>query len=235
MPQIAKWLLFICSFSTLIAVSPAVGREFPSDSEHRGIVKYDPYEVFPENRLGNAVYQNGQLLISEPNKAITHILPLPNEGRFLYVSQDETGKLEVGLKMLDTDLKPRITEVAPGIFYAVFVTEGIVYKKIYRVIQNNSVVDLLPSSKTADGVTPGKVGVLFFHVASMNRPTTEGGQTEFALRLHLVLFEEERLRHLDYPVTNTLPNLKLSWIDETSASFTLADGREEVLSIAQFQ
>ena len=219
-----------------MASTAMAGREFPSDSDHKGIIKFDAYEVFPENREGNAVYQDQKIILSEPGKTITHVLPLPEEGRFLYVTRDETGKMNLGVKLKDTDLKPRITEFGHNVFFVVMVMNEVVYKKVYRVVQNNTVQDLLPSSKTADGVTAGKVGVLFYHVASINREGSTGsGTTDFNLRLHLVLFEEERLRHLDYPIINTLPSLKLDWEDETSASYTLADGRQETLSIAQFQ
>jgi len=186
--------------------------------------------------VGNAVYQDRKIILTEPDKAITHILPLPEPGRFIYVTQDEAGKLGLGVYTLNNEPQPRVTNVGSNIFFAVMVLNNVVYKKVYRITQNNTVADMLASSKTADGVTAGKVGVLFYHVASIIRGGRTGdGQDEFNLRLHLVLFEEERLRHLDYPVVNTLPSLKLAWEDETSASFTLADGRKEVLSIAQFQ
>ena len=73
-------------------------------------------------------------------------------------------------------------------------------------------MDVLPRSKTADGMTPGEFGLLFYHVSGAET-SEQDGQTiyQFNLKLHLLMYEEERLRNLDYPVTNTLPRLKLAW------------------------
>ncbi|MCZ6728306.1 MAG: hypothetical protein O7C61_01225, partial [SAR324 cluster bacterium] len=118
----------------------------------------------------------------------------------------------------------------------VIVMEEIVYKKICRIVQDDTIEDLLPRSKTADGVTAGEPGVLFYHVASANTVEQDGRTIyQFSLRLHLLLFNEERLRNLDYPIVNTLPRVKLSWKDDTSVEYQLADGTVEALSLAQFQ
>ena len=55
------------------------------------------------------------------------------------------------------------------------------------------------------------------------------------LGLHLVLFEEDGPRHLNYAVHNTLPKLALRWLDAARIEFRLANGNTEVLSVAQFQ
>ena len=230
-----SWLLglMLVSFS---ATPVLAQRELPSDSDHKGIVAFGAYEVFPENRVSNGIYLERKLLVTQAGKAITHVLPLPEDGRFLFVTRDEAGKIELGVKLKESDPTPRVNEMGNNVFYVVMVMNEVVYKKVYRVLQNNTVMDLLPGSKTADGVTTGKAGLFFYHVSSIIRGGSTGnGQDEFNLRLHLMLYEEERLRHLDYPIINTLPNLKVAWADETSAKVTLADGREETLSIAQFQ
>ena len=220
----------------LFSTPSQAARELPSDSDHRGIVSFGAFEVFPENRVNNAIYQEGRLLLTVPGQVIKHILPLAEEGRFAYLTQDEAGQSNIGIHMKPDDPKPKIKIIAPGIFFVVNVMEGVVYKKMYRVVQNDTIVDLLQGSKTADGAVAGKNGVMFYHVAGINRSEADGKPlTEFKLRLHLLLYDDERLRHLDYPLVNTLPSLKLAWENETSITYGLADGRMETLSIAQFQ
>lgn len=210
--------------------------EMSSDSDHKGIVSFGAYQVFPENRVDNAVYLNNRMVLSLPGQSIRYLLPLIKEGRFAYLATSETGERELGIYLPPTDPSPRVKGVAPGIYHAVIVMDGVVYKKIYRVLQNSVIVDLLPASKTADGLAVSSNGVLFFHVASASSSKVNGKRvSEFALRLHLVLFEEERLRHLDYPIINALPQLVLGWEDETTIKYTLSDGRTDTLSIAQFQ
>ena len=206
------------------------------DAEHKGIVPFGPYQIFPENRPGNAVYLNNRLVVSVPERAIVQVVPLPKEGRFAYLTQNVFGNAELGVYLPPTDPTPKVKKVAEGFYYVVMVIEGIVYKKLYRIVQDANIVDVLPRSKTADGVVAGEAGVLFYHVAGADT-TEQDGRTiyQFRLRLHVLLFQEERLRNLDYPVINTLPRLKLAWKNGSGVEYMLADGRVEVLSLAQFQ
>lgn len=235
MPSIRPALL-LALFALSLPALVFGGPELKTGPTNRGVVTYEPYQVFPENRPDNAVYLNNRMVLSAAGEAIVYLMPLPKEGRFAYLSQNAQGETNLHVFLPPTDPAPRIHKVADGVFYVVMVMEGIVYKKLFRVLQGNTVVDLLPSSKTADGATVGETGVLFYHVASVVRANSDGNpNTRFALRLHLVLFEEERLRNLDYPILNTLPSLKVRWLDPTSVEYEMADGRTETISIAQFQ
>ncbi len=163
------------------------------------------------------------------------MVPLPVERRFAYYALDPNGLGVLGVAVQEGDREPRVTEVAPGFFHVVTVLGGVVYKKLYRII-DNSILDLLPASKTADGATAGPAGVVFYHVASAIRQGEEGRTSSaFGLRLHLARFDDERTRHLDYLVTNGLPRLSMSWLDDTRIEIGLNDGRTEVISTAQFR
>jgi len=215
----------------------ALGAEqHPADQDHRGIVFFEPYQVFPEKRPGNGIYLRNRLLFTLPGHTLVYLLPLALEGRFVYLATDPGGRSVLGVFLLPTDRPPRVTRIAEDFYYAVIVVEEIVVKKMFRVMSNHSIADLLPQSKTADGVTPGVPGVAFYHVSTVERTIQNGRSVNrFGLRLHLALFSEERLRTLDYPVFNTLPSLTMTWADETTLQFALADGRVEAVSISQFQ
>ena len=204
--------------------------------EHKGIVKAGPYQMFPENRPGNGIYLKNHLLVSSPGNTIIQVLPLAKEGRFIYLTRDAAGQYKVGVRLTPSDPPPRLKRLADGLYYAVMVIEEVVYKKVYRVVQDGTIVDVLPRSKTADGMTAGGTGLLFYHVSGAETIEQDGRTIyQFALRLHLLMYQEERLRNLDYPVINTLPRLQLAWKNDASVEYTLADGRVEVLSTAQFQ
>ncbi len=237
--RFGKPVLNLALLLALAAGWPGTGAaspEFSSDSEHRGVVSIDAFQIFPENRPGNAVYLKNRLVVSLPEQTIVTIKPLPAEGRFVYLSRNVFGNTELGVHLPPTDPAPRVKKIAEGVYYAVMLMEGIAFKKVFRIVQENTIEDVLPTSKTADGITAGGRGLLFYHVASAST-TEEDGRTvyQFALRLHLLMYEEERLRNLDYPIINTLPRLKLAWKDDSSVQYQLADGRVEVLSLAQFQ
>jgi hypothetical protein len=229
-------LLGLCT-AILLALAPSgwAARELPTDPAHRGIVPFGPYQIFPENRPGNGVYLNNRLVLSVPEHTITGVKPLVKEGRFAYVVRSRFGGTELGVYLPTAEPPPRIKPIAEGFYHAVVVIDGTVYKKLFRLVRD-TIVDLLPNSKTADGMTVGAPGILFYHVSSVATEEQDGRLVnQFGLRLHLALFEEERLRHLDYPIMNTLPRLELAWNGDTGIEVRLADGRVEVLSISQFQ
>ena len=42
-------LLFVADFTRAVEI-------FSRDSEHKGVVEFEPYHIYPENRVGNAIY-----------------------------------------------------------------------------------------------------------------------------------------------------------------------------------
>jgi hypothetical protein len=200
-------------------------------STHRGVVSVGNYQIFPENRVNNGIYADSVLMLSLPGQTLVDVGTLPPKGRFVYLArQGETRT--VGVRSGAGDPPARIAEVSPGYFYVVTVLDGAAYKKLYRV-QGATLTDLLPQSKTADGVTVGEKGILFFHIGKADEP--EGAVPTFAIGLHLAVLGEARVRHLPNSLRNTLPTLKLKWLDDSTFQYTLADGTSETLSVSQFK
>lgn len=217
------------------AASAGAAEQFPSSPTHKGITKFAPYEVFPENRPGNAVYLDNRLIFDQPDLTIVDVVPLPVDGRFVYYALDAQGQGRVGVFTQTGDSKPRITKVTPDFYHVVVVLNGVVYKKLYRVV-GSDLQDLLPASKTVDGATAGPGGVVFYHVATAIN-TTEDGQSKrgFGLKLHLAPYGNGHVRSLSFLITNDQPSLALTWPDDTHVQVGLTDGRTQVFSLSQFQ
>ena len=107
--------------------------------------------------------------------------------------------------------------------------DGVVYNKIYRVI-DNKLLDLLPISKTADGVTLGPAGVAFFHVAASG---LDGNG--FGMRIHVAMFNEDKRRSLDLTIKNTLPRVNMKWVREDVLAYTLEDGTSTEVKLSEFK
>jgi hypothetical protein len=224
-------LLLGVPFAVLLG-GPAVAAEpLQTGPTHRGVVTVGNYQIFPENRAGNGIYADNVLMLSLPGQTLLDVGNLPPKGRFVYMArQGETRT--VGVRGGANDPPPRVTEVSPGYFYVVTVLDGAAYKKLYRV-QGATLTDLLPLSKTADGVTVGEKGILFFHIGKADEP--DGANPTFAIGVHLAVLGEARVRHLPKALQNTLPTLKMKWLDDARFEFTLADGTSETLNTSQFQ
>jgi len=209
--------------------------QFPSDPTHRGRVEVEAFQIFPENRPGNGVYQKDVLLLSVKGVTISDLIPLEGEGQFAYLGRDSAGEVQIGVRLIEGAPPPRVRKIAPGFFHIAYIVEGAGYKKLFREFEGK-LMNVLPYSRTADGAVPGNKGVLFYHVANAENEEINGEvRTRFAMRVHLALFEEERLRSLNYSVYNARPSLTLSWIDDNRVQMGLAEGKVESISTAQFQ
>ncbi len=205
----------------------------PAGPTHRGIVPSGTYQIFPENRPGNGVYEEGVLVFSLPDDIIVSVAGLAPQGRFIYVARTGQQQRTLAVHMQPRDPTPRMTEISKGYVYVVGGLDGVGYKKFFRV-QDRSVVDLLTASRTADGLTVGAKGIAFYHV-NRAEPAPDGTGQRFGLRLHLALFGQERARHLGQDILNAKPALKLAWLDDSTLQVTLADGSTRTVEIAEFR
>lgn len=215
-----------------VPIPPSAAAEpLSAGPANRGVVNVGSYQIFPENRPGNAVYGENVLLLSLPGQVIQDVAALPAKNRFIYLARQGESRT-VAVRNGANDPPPRVTEVSPGYYFVVTVLDGVAYKKLLRVT-GASLVDLLPLSKTADGVTVGPKGLLFFHIGKAE-PRADG-TSMYSLGIHFAPFDENRVRHLPEPVQSTQPSLAFKWLDDSRFRFTLADGTATTLSTADLK
>lgn len=234
----ATWLRAVfLSMALGLALAGRIGAQpLSTGPTHKGIVSAGPYQIFPENRPGNGVYLDGTLLLALPGQTILSVAQIGPGGRFFYVARGAEGKRAVGVNVLPGDAQPRVSEPAPGYRYVVSGFEGQGYKKFLRVTET-VVTDLLPMSHTADGLTKGPQGILFFHVGSTagSIPSEAMPAGQYGIRLHWLNLTAGNVKHLGRPIYNGLPTLKLEWLDDGRVQYTLSDGKRETLSTGDFK
>lgn len=215
----------------LTLASAATAETLPSGPTHRGVVTVGNFQIFPENRPGNAVYGENSLLLSLPGQTIQDVIGLPPKNRFIYLARQ--GEIRtVAVRNGSSDPAPRVTEVSPGYYFVTTVLDGVAYKKLLCVASGR-LVDQLPLSKTADGVTVGPKGILFFHIGKSE--AQPDGKPIFTIGVHFASFEDGKVRHMAESLTNALPTVAFKWLDETRFEFKLADGSTRSLSIADLK
>ena len=216
--------------------SPVRAQPLGTGASHKGVVESGPYQIFPENRPGNAVYLDGTLLLQLPGTTILSAAQIAPGGRFIYVARSGEGKRIVGFNTLPGDAQPRVTEPVKGYQYVISGFDGQGYKKFFRVT-DTAAVDLLPTSRTADGLTVGPQGVLFFHVGSTatNAPGETTPPGSYGIRLHLLIPATGSVKHLGRSIFNTAPTIKLAWLEDGRIQYTLSDGKSETLAVSDFK
>ena len=227
--------LLLGLFFTAGSDAGAFGAEqFSAGPNNRGVLSVGAYQVFPENRPSNGVYLRNRLVFTDPGFAIVDILPVSTTGRFVYLALDDAGNAVLKAYTRGADRLIRITEISPGFFQVLMFLKGLSYKKLYR-IKDQKIVDALPSSRTADGPVVGPEGIVFYHIASIDRreETTEG--PTFVFRLHLVQFNEDRTRHLSHAITNKRPRVRLRWLSNDRIRVRLTQGRRVTIRVSRFR
>lgn len=226
-------------WGALVTGRAGAAESVQTGASHRGVVPSGPYQIFPENRFSNAVYLDGILLFSLPGQTILSAAQIAPGGRLIYLARGPDGKRAIGVHTKDNEAPPRLSEPAKGYQYVIAGFDGQGFKKLFRVT-DTAITDLMPASRTADGLTPGAKGILFFHVASSpGSPAPTVGElpppNTFGIRLHWLNLATGAVKHLGRPIYNQLPGLKLSWIDDDKFEYTLNDGHSETLTVADFK
>jgi len=237
----------IAALSVLLGLALAVGagaQALSTGPAHRGIVAAGAYQIFPENRPGNGVYLDGTLLLAVPGQTILSAAQIAPGGRFVYLARGPEGKPAVGVNVLPGDAPPRLSEPAKGYQYVTAGFEGQGYKKFFRVTEK-AVTDLLPTSRTADGLTAGPQGILFYHVGATATAGTAAPGTvapgeavpagQYGIRLHWLNVQTGAVKHLGRSIDNGRPTLKLAWLDDGQIQYTLADGTTATLATSDFK
>jgi hypothetical protein len=216
---------------SLTLPAAALGETLATGPNNRGVITIGSYQVFPENRPGNGVYNESVLVLSLPGQTIHDIINLPPRNKFIYLARQGESRT-VAVKNGPNDPPPRVTEVTPGYYFVVTVLDTVAYKKLL-LVAGGTLVDMLPLSKTADGVTPGQKGIVFFHIGKADqRPD---GRSVYSIGVHFVSFEDGKVRHLGEAVENGLPSVSFKWINESAFQVKLSDGSTQTLNIADLK
>lgn len=225
-------LLFLLLWALVGTTTGIAAEKLPSGPQHRGLISIGPYQIFPENRLDNGVYLDKQLLLTLNGQTIQDLIPLRAEGRFVYLARDPLGQPRLGAHLAQGEPTPRIVQAAENYFHAVMVADGVVFKKFYR-ITSTGIEDLLPQYKTADGITSGQIGIIFYHVASAGTNADE--EARYGIRLHFVPLGGGPVRQLGYLIQSPAPSLKLRWISESEFEYSHGEGLSDIITIEQFE
>jgi hypothetical protein len=208
---------------------------FSRDSEHRGIVDIAPYQIYPENRIGNGIYLDKKLLDSHPQRVILNITSIKNTKSYVYLFRAQNGLLGLGIIKNEADGDARFYKVDPEFYQYTNSTFGI--QRVFRIYQEK-IVPLLTNIRTGTGVATSANHAILYHITDsrdITRTNSSGqeiSQRLYTFRLHLINRNFKKIQSLsNLQVQDVNYRLKLKWVNEYSVSYKLSNGKEETVDL----
>ena len=229
--------MFIPTVFLLISpLNPSEAVEiFSRDSNHRGVIEFEPYHIYPENRVGNGIYLEKKLLDSHPKRIILNIVNIKDTENHVYLYRGLNGVLGLDIVRNDKGEDVRFWRVDPEFYQYSNRTSGT--KRIFRIFEDK-IIPLLPNLRTGSGVTTSSTHAVFYHISNSKNVTkfNQNGQEItnriYTFRLHVIkrdLGGTESLYDLRIQDANYL--LKLVWENEHSVSYKLSNGEKNIIDL----
>jgi len=233
-----KHICILGFYFFLLPQSTISSESFPRDNTHRGIIEIAPYEIYPENRIGNGVYLKKELLDSNPDRMITTIVNIKNTKSSVYLYMNKSGNFGLGIIKNKDDGEARFWKVDKDFYQYSNRTTGM--QRVFRIF-NNKIKPLLPNVRTGRGISSSKTHVVFYHIINSEEMTipNENGQAIkqriYTFRLHVVNRNLEKMESIfNLIIKDTNYNLKLFWENEFSVSYKLNSGNKNIVDLRKY-
>ena len=229
-------IFFFVSFFIINVFANARSAEiFKRDQNHRGLVYKNDFSYFPENRMGNGLYRDNNLLISKPNITIFDALLIKNTNSVIFLYENELSKLELGLYNNEKDGNGRFKKINDE-FYE-YTNNAIGYQRIFRLI-NKKIIPVLEKLRTGTGVTLSKDHAVFYHIAQSGNTIIKdenGSETTFwnyKFRLHLTKKGNEKIMTIyNFLLEDSMPSLGLVWKNTNVLEVTKSNGKIVLINL----
>ncbi len=199
-----------------------------SESQNGSILKLnDRFQIFPDNKKGNAIYLDKKRLFSRNDLTLTNIAIAP-EG-YVYSGLDENGNSMLGYT---GNQDAKFIQLQGGLYQLTLGRNG--KKKIFWINGRHQIEDLLPRRNTATGVVYNKINrAAFYHIAKGETIETEDGKEryQYTFNLHIANTQTYEVKHLPIIIKDFSLKLRLEWVDEDTLKYTLSNGQTETADV----
>ena len=240
MNKLKKRFLFIPALITLLtsANTSAAVEIFLRDPDHRGVIEFTPFQIYPENRVGNGIYLEKKLLDSHPQRVIINIVNIKDTDNHVYLYRGLNGLLGLDIVKNDTGEDVRFWQVDPEFFQYSNRTSGT--KRVFRIFEDK-IIPLLPNIRTGTGVATSQTHAVFYHISNskkvkrVNQNGQESASRVYSFRLHLIKRNlEDAVSLYDLRIQDANYLLKLFWENEHSVSYKLSSGKKHIIDLRKY-
>ncbi len=222
-----KWRFLIFCIGLLFSLTALAQSEEKSQNSINGIKEIGTgFQVFPEGKLGNALYKEGKKVVSREDLILQAIAEAPDG--FVYCGTNESEELVLGY----TGSNTTVFNALDGGYYELIAKSG--KRKLYRLTAEHEIQNLLPRSNTAGGLVYNQEDkAAFYHITKGETVEAENGKLryQYTFRIHIVRDNDPRVIHLPETISDFKSKLTLNWIDRNTLQFTLSDNQKETVFI----
>ena len=235
MNKLKNKFLFISTVITLLTSANTTGAVeiFLRDPDHRGVIEFTPFQIYPENRVGNGIYLEKKLLDSHPQRVILNIVNIKDTDNHVYLYRGLNGVLGLDIVKNDTGEDVRFWKVDPEFYQYSNRTSGT--RRVFRIFEDK-IIPLLPNLRTGTGVAASQTHAVFYHITessnSSDNLTNSNPGWNYKFRLHLTRLGQSQLVSLyQINIVDQSLKLKLSWKNEFELIHRKKDGSEEIYNL----
>lgn len=194
-----------------------------------GIIRLDEqFIIFPAGKMGNSLYRDREHLVSDPDLELFDIKK--SLDGYVYVGRTTADTYKLGYIGNSEESDGRLRTYSGG-YYQLRVDS---YRKLYRINNQQKIQDLLPRSRTANGlvVSPAGTGA-FYHISKGESVEDEDGKVRHRVTFKIHIIKPETLERIDLAggVEDYSYRLKLQWVDENTLQYKLSDGQIHQIDI----
>ncbi len=227
-------------FWLLLGLSNAVWAvdSLSRDETHRGVVDLRPYQIYPENRIGNGLYLEKELLITHPKQMILEIEPISMTRSHVYLYQNKTADLGLDVINSKEDGDGRIMQIDPE-FYQ-YTNRNLGIQRVFRIFKGK-IKSLLDNTRTGTGVSVSAKHAVFYHITNsqnVNRINETGNtvtETQVSYRLHVVDRRQDGFASIyKLQIKDGRYRLNLKWENDHTVSYKGSDGKMNMIDLKKY-
>lgn len=215
-------LVFICSAQlTAQELTTDLAQGLATDAQHRGSIQLEQYTIFPENRVGNALYQQNLFLISQDKRTIQTALEFANGTLF-------AGQTDQDENFIDFHSTEEYELTTPFAGYGQLVVGN--QRALFWFSQpTNSIKNILPKLRSISTPVHNKVDKMaVYHISKSDRSTKP---TTYTFEIHVFKEVDASIKTIKRDVVDKRSFLVLNWANSNQLEYQLSNGQKKKLQI----
>ena len=203
-------------------ILPLQGQAINIHTDHQSVITFaGNYQIFPKDRINNAIYKQSEYFFSENNYSII-TGEVVAEGILLFLRDDQQ---EIKMVYLNDKQQHQFEDIGNG--FAILTIDN--RRKLYRVNAEDIVEELLPGLRSGGGLVYNtQKTAAFYHI---NNIQTDKQKKMYFFRIHILPFKDTVKKTISINIADTVPYIQLRWKTNQVLQYKLSGNRVKEINV----